>query len=200
MKRCSWSESDPQLIEYHDTEWGVPLYDDIKQFEFLSMEVMQCGLSWLIMLRKRQALRLAFDNFDPAKVAQYDDSKMDAILHTDGIIRSPRKIRAIIANAKAFLKIQQEFGSFSSYLWGFTGNKTVEYPGHADGSVMVARNELSDQVAKDLKARGFAFLGSITVYSHRQAAGFVNDHRDYCFRYATAASIQQPAQGHGDCT
>ena len=183
MKRCRWTGDDPLLIEYHDNEWGVPLHDDIKQFEFLSMEVMQCGLSWLTVLRKRDALRLAFDDFDAFKVAQYDDEKVEEIMGMEGIIHSPRKIRSIINNAKAFLRIQEEFGSFSSYLWQFTDDKTVEYPGHAEGSVMVAKNELSDRVSGDLKKRGFSYLGSVTVYSHLQAAGVINDHQDYCFRY-----------------
>ena len=183
MDRCSWTGNDAQMIEYHDTEWGVPLHDDLKQFEFLSMEVMQCGLSWMIVLRKREILRLAFDNFDPVKIARYDDARVDAIMQLAGMIHSMRKIRAIINNAKAFLRIQAEFGSFSTYLWQFTDNRTIEYPGHADGSVVVASNDLSDKVSKDLKGRGFSFLGSITVYSHLQAAGLINDHRDYCFRY-----------------
>ncbi|MDP3387445.1 MAG: DNA-3-methyladenine glycosylase I [Eubacteriales bacterium] len=183
MDRCSWTGNDAQMIEYHDTEWGVPLHDDLKQFEFLSMEVMQCGLSWMIVLRKRDILRLAFDNFDPAKIARYDDARVDAIMQLAGMIHSPRKIRAIIHNAQAFLRIQAEFGSFSTYLWQFTDNRTIEYPGHADGSVVIASNDLSDKVSKDLKGRGFSFLGSITVYSQLQAAGLINDHRDYCFRY-----------------
>lgn len=183
MNRCRWTGDDPLLIEYHDNEWGVPLHDDIKQFEFISMEVMQCGLSWLTVLRKRDALRLAFDDFDAFKVAQYDDGKVEEIMDMEGIIHSPRKIRAIINNAKAFLRIQEEFGSFSSYLWQFTDNKTTVYPGHAEGSVFIAKNDLSDRVSDDLKKRGFAYLGSITVYSHLQAAGVINDHKDYCFRY-----------------
>ncbi|MDT4761791.1 DNA-3-methyladenine glycosylase I [Sphaerochaeta sp. PS] len=183
MKRCSWTGDDPLLIDYHDKEWGVPLHDDRKQFEFISMEVMQCGLSWLTVLRKREALRLAFDGFDPSKVALYDEPRVEEIMKVEGIIRSPRKIRAIINNAKVFLKIQEEFGSFSSYLWQFTDNRIVEYPGHADGSVTIAKNDLSDRVSSDLKKRGFSYLGSITVYSHLQAAGIINDHHASCFRY-----------------
>jgi DNA-3-methyladenine glycosylase I len=183
MKRCSWTGDDPLLVEYHDKEWGLPIHDDRKQFEFLSMEVMQCGLSWLTVLRKRDALRSAFDDFDASKVALYDDVKIEEIMGTEGIIHSPRKIRAIINNAKRFLRIQDEFGSFSSYLWQFTDNKPVEYPGHADGSVQIASNDLSDRISSDLKGRGFSYLGSITVYSHLQAAGVINDHLNYCFRY-----------------
>jgi len=187
MKRCSWTGDDPLLIEYHDTEWGVPLHDDRKQFEYLSMEVMQCGLSWLTVLRKRDILRLAFDNFDVSKIAMYDDERAEAIMKIEGMIHSPRKIRAIINNAKAFLRIQVEFDSFSSYLWQFTDNKTIEYPGHADGSIVIAKNDLSDRISNALKGRGFSFLGSITVYSHLQAAGLINDHCDYCFRYHQSA-------------
>ncbi|MDY0288251.1 MAG: DNA-3-methyladenine glycosylase I [Sphaerochaeta sp.] len=183
MKRCSWAGDDPLLIDYHDKEWGIPLHDDRKQYEYISMEGMQCGLSWLTVLRKRDALRIAFDDFDAAKVARYDDGKVEEIMRVEGIIHSPRKIRAIISNARVFLCIQEEFGSFSSYLWQFTDNKTVVYPGHADGSVLIAKNELSDTIHSDLKGRGFSYIGSITMYSHLQAAGVINDHRDYCFRY-----------------
>jgi len=183
MKRCNWTGDDPLLVEYHDKEWGVPLHDERKQFEFLSMEVMQCGLSWLTVLRKRAFLRSAFDDFDANKVALYDEAKIEEIMRIEGIIHSPRKIRAIINNAKAFLRIQEECGSFSSYLWQFTDNKPVEYPGHAEGSVLIAKNELSDTISRDLKSRGFSYLGSITVYSHLQAAGLINDHLAYCFRY-----------------
>jgi DNA-3-methyladenine glycosylase I len=183
MNRCNWAESNPLLQEYHDREWGIPLYDEQKQFEFLSLEVMQCGLSWLTVLKKRDILRSAFHDFDPSKVALYGKSEIQAIMTMEGMIHSPRKITAIITNAKAFLQIQDEFGSFSRYLWGFTDNRTMEYPGHADGSVVIARNELSDRISKDLRKRGFSFLGSITIYSHLQAAGLINDHTADCFRY-----------------
>lgn len=186
MNRCFWADSDPLLREYHDKEWGVPLFDDIKQFEFLSLEVMQCGLSWLTVLRKRDALNKAFDNFDPKSVALFDEKKIEEILNTDGIIRSERKIRAIVNNAKAFLEIQAEFGSFSSFLWSFTNNKSVEYENTHE---IVARNELSDMVSAELKRRGFSFLGSVTIYSHLQAAGIINDHFDYCFRYKEVKSL-----------
>ncbi len=188
MNRCSWTGENPLLVEYHDKEWGgVPLHDDQRQFEYLSMEVMQCGLSWLTVLKRREVLRSAFENFAVSKVAGYGDEHVDEIMKMEGMIHSPpRKIRAIITNAKAFLPIQEEFGSFSSYLWGgFTGNKTMEYPGHADGGgIVIARNELSDMISKDLKKRGgFTFLGSITIYAHLQAAGIINDHEATCFRY-----------------
>ena len=183
MRRCSWTGNDPLLNEYHDREWGVPLYDDQKQFEFLCMEVMQCGLSWLTVLRKREHLRSAFDHFDPHKVALYTDEDVKLIMRRENVIRSERKIRAIIKNAHAFLLIQKEFGSFSSYLWKFTNYKTIIYPSHSHESTVVARNELSDTISADLKKRGFSFLGSITVYAHLQAAGLINDHYEYCFRY-----------------
>lgn len=183
MQRCRWAEPDPLLMKYHDEEWGVPVHDDRKQFEFLTLEAMQCGLSWMTVLRKREIMRSVFDNFEPSRIAAYDEARISRIMETEGMIRSVRKISATINNARAFLRIQEEFGTFSAYLWKFTDNRTVEYPGHADGSVMVARNELSDTISKDLKARGFSFLGSITVYAHLQAAGLVNDHCNYCFRY-----------------
>lgn len=183
MKRCKWTGNDPLLIEYHDKEWGFPLFDDDKQFEFLSMEVMQCGLSWMTVLRKREIMRKAFDAFSPKLVSQYTDEDVVRIMNTEGMIRSERKIRAVINNAKHFIEIQDEHGSFSNFLWSYVDFKPVEYPGHADGTALVSRNELSDQISHDLKKRGFSYLGSITIYSHLQAAGLVNDHYDYCFRY-----------------
>ena len=183
MKRCKWTGNDPLLIEYHDKEWGVPLFDDDRQFEFLSLEVMQCGLSWMTVLRKRDVMRKAFDAFSPKLVSQYTDEDVSRIMNTEGMIRSERKIRAVISNARHFIEIQEEHGSFSDFLWSYVGFKPVEYPGHADGTVLISRNELSDQISKDLKKRGFSYLGSITIYSHLQAAGLINDHYDYCFRY-----------------
>ncbi len=183
MNRCSWVGDDPLMVAYHDTEWGVPLHDEVKQFEFISMEVMQCGLSWMTVMKKREIFREAFEGFDPERIARYTEEDIERIMHIDGMIRSERKIRAVIGNAKVFLAIQQEFGSFSSYLWAFTGNKVMEYPGHADGSLVIARNELSDTISKDLKKRGFSYIGSITLYSHLQAAGLINDHTTDCFRY-----------------
>lgn len=183
MNRCSWTGENPLLTEYHDREWGVPLHNDQKQFEYLSMEVMQCGLSWLTVLKRREALRSAFEDFDVSKIACYGDERVEEIMKMEEMIHSPRKIRAIITNARAFLQIQEEFGSFSSYLWGFTEHKTIEYPGHAEGRIVIARNDLSDRISKDLKRRGFTFLGSITLYAHLQAAGIINDHEAHCFRY-----------------
>ncbi len=183
LNRCSWTGEDPLLVEYHDTEWGVPVHDDLKQFEYICLEVMQCGLSWLTVMKKREIFRAAFDGFIPDTVARFDEQRIEQILEIEGMIRSVRKIRAIIGNARAFLKIQEEFGTFSAYLWAFTDNRTMEYEGHADGSVVVASNELSDRVSKDLKKRGFSYIGSITIYAHLQAAGLINDHSETCFRY-----------------
>lgn len=183
MKRCKWTGDNPLLIEYHDKEWGVPLYDDKKQFEFLCLEVMQCGLSWMTVLKKRGALRAAFDGFDPDKVVAYDGSDIDRIMGVSGIIRSTKKIAAIINNAKCFIEIQNEFGSFSNYIWKFTDFKQVEYPSHINGISIESKNELSDMISNDMKKRGFSFVGSITIYSHLQAVGIINDHCGYCFRY-----------------
>lgn len=144
---------------------------------------MQCGLSWLTVLRKREALRRAFDHFDVHKVSLYDEHDVQRIMQVEGMIRSPRKINAIIKNARAFIRIQDEFGTFCAYLWQFTDGKTVRYRGHADGSEAIAKNDLSERVSKDLRDRGFSYLGPITVYSHLQAAGLINDHLDYCFRF-----------------
>lgn len=185
MERCRWADGDPLLEKYHDTEWGMPLFDDRLHFEALSLEVMQCGLSWMTVLRKREALRAAFSDFDPAAVSKYDSSDVDRIIRAENVIRSERKIRAVISNAKAFLRIQDEFESFSRYIWSFTEGKVMRYPEHADGN-MVARNELSDTISSDLKSRGFSFLGSVTVYSYLQSVGIINDHMSYCFCYAKA--------------
>lgn len=187
MERCRWSECDPLMIEYHDKEWGVPLYDDVRHFEYLSLEAMQCGLSWLTVLRRREVMRSCFDGFDPAKVALYDEADVARILATEGMIRSERKIRAIIGNARCFLEIQKEYGSFSDYIWSFTDGKVMRYPGHENGSFIVARNELSDLISCELRKRGFSYLGSVTVYAYLQSCGIINDHLEYCFRYGEAA-------------
>lgn len=181
-KRCAWCQDNGLMQEYHDKEWGVPLHDDKKQFEFLMLEVMQCGLSWSLMLKKRDTFRACFDDFDYEKIALYDDEKVESILNTPNMIKSERKIRAIINNAKLFLKIIDEFGSFDKYLWGYTDNKVMIYESHINGEIP-ASNELSDKISKDLKKRGFKYLGSITVYAHIQSCGMINDHNCDCFRY-----------------
>lgn len=182
LDRCNWCKDHGIMQQYHDTEWGIPIHDDKKQFEFLMMEVMQCGLNWTMMLKKRETFRACFDNFDYTKIAHYDEAKIVQILDTPDMIHSRRKIEAVIHNAKQFLRIIDEFGSFSEYLWSYTDHKTVLYRGHEYGN-LPAKNELSDRISMDLKKRGFQYLGSITVYSHLQACGIINDHNISCFLY-----------------
>ena len=169
--------------KYHDTEWGVPLRDDRMQFEFLMLEVMQCGLSWQLMLKKREIFRKCFDHFDYARIARYGAVQIKRILNTPDMIKSPRKIKAVIANARAFCKLRREFGSFSHFLWDYCGGKTILYTGHAAGKVPVS-NALSARLSAELKKRGFSFLGPVTVYSHLQACGIINDHSKTCPRFA----------------
>ena len=179
QKRCAWANGDPLLEQYHDNEWGDPLYDDQKQFEFLCLEVMQCGLSWMTVLRKRAALQKAFDGFDARKIAQYGEDKIAALLENPEIIRSRKKVEAVIQNARHFLELQEQEGSFSRYLWSYVGSLPVRYPKEE-------RNQpyslLSERISEDLKRRGFKFLGRVTLYSHLQAAGLINDHEDDCFK------------------
>lgn len=180
--RCAWCCDGGLNQTYHDNEWGIPLHDDRKQFEFLMMEVMQCGLSWTLMLKKREIFRKGFDDFDYQKIATYNDADIERILNTVGMIHSERKIRAIIHNARCFLSIIAEWGSFDRYIWSFTKGKTYIYPKHHQG-LWEAKNELSDRISADLKKRGFKYLGSITVYSHLQACGIINDHAPDCWMY-----------------
>ena len=180
--RCGWCLGDPLYETYHDTEWGVPVYDDEKLFEFLILETFQAGLSWITILRKRENFRNALDNFDYKKIANYNDVKIEELLQDSGIIRNKLKIKATITNAQAFMKIQDEFGSFSSYIWDFTNGKPIK------NSVTHYKNApantpLSDAISKDLKKRGFKFVGTTVVYAHMQATGMVNDHEVACFRY-----------------
>ena len=179
MAYCNWGTNLDILIAYHDTEWGVPLHDDRGQFEFLMMEVMQCGLNWTMMMKKREIFRSCFDNFEFAKIAEYTEEDIERILEVPGMIKSRRKIEAIINNAKCFQKIRQEFGSFDAYLWAYTDGKTIIYNKHEDGYIPVS-NGLSDEISKDLKKRGFKYLGTVTVYSHLQACGMINDHGSDC--------------------
>jgi DNA-3-methyladenine glycosylase I len=182
-------------MRYHDTEWGVPSFDDRKHFEFLVLESAQAGLSWITILKKRENYRKAYDNFDPEKVARYTEKKKEKLLADPGIVRNRLKIEASITNARCFLEIQKEFGSFSGYIWGFTQKESAA-KGRTDRanfhpvvgkwknlSELPARTELSDKIALDMKKRGFRFLGSIILYSHMQATGIVNDHITGCFRY-----------------
>jgi DNA-3-methyladenine glycosylase I len=180
--RCRWCLSNAAMTRYHDEEWGVPLRDDKKQFEFLMMEAMQCGLNWNMMIRKREIFRQCFDDFDFDAVAAYSEADIQRILETEGMIRSRRKIEAVIHNARCFQCVREQFGSFSDYLWGFSDGKIFRYDGHQAGG-LPARNGFSDRVAADLRRRGFRYLGSVTVYSHLQACGIINDHEAACFRY-----------------
>ena len=182
MSYCNWEHTSPLNIKYHDEEWGIPLHDDIRQFEFLSMEVMQCGLNWNMMINKRHIFRTCFDNFDFNKIAQYNAQDIARIMSTEGMIKSVRKIEAIINNAKCFQQIRQKFGSFDAYLWGYSNGKTILYDKHEKGYIPVS-NGLSLKISRDLKKYGFKFLGSTTVYSHLQACGIINDHDRNCPRH-----------------
>jgi DNA-3-methyladenine glycosylase I len=179
---CSWPTGDPLMIKYHDEEWGVPLHDDLKLFEFLNLEGFQAGLSWLTILRKRENFRKAFDNFDYNKVALYDERKVNSLLQDSGIIRNRLKINGAITNAKAFIEVRKEFGSFDTYIWQFTEGQVI-HNGFKSLSELPAKTELSDRISVDLKKRGFKFVGSTIVYAHMQATGMVNDHVTSCFRY-----------------
>ncbi len=178
--RCGWSTKDPIYIEYHDKEWGVPVYDDQKLFEFLILEGAQAGLSWLTILKRREGYRKAFAQFDPKKVAKFDKKKTDALLKDPGIIRNKLKVAAAVTNAKAFLKIQEEFGSFNKYQWQFVGGKPIQNKWKELKQIPATSKE-SDAFSKDLKARGFKFVGSTIIYAHMQAVGMVNDHIVSCF-------------------
>lgn len=182
MAYCNWGNTSPVNQKYHDEEWGVPLFDDRKQFEFLMMEVMQCGLSWNLIINKREIFRKCFDGFDYDKIANYTEQDIVRIIQTDGMIKSPRKIAAIINNAACFQKIRAEYGSFCNYIWAYSNGKAILYDKHGDGCIPVS-NGLSDTISKDLKKRGFKFLGTVTVYSHLQACGIINDHGSDCPRY-----------------
>jgi len=177
--QCKYFELNPLEKEYHDTEWGHPHHDDRKMFEHLSMEVMQCGLSWDTCLKRKEILERCFDNFDISKVAEYTDADVQRILNTKGMIRAERKIRAIIGNARIALKIAEEFGSLSDYFWQFTYGKTLIYEGHPDGEIP-AQNGLSRRIATDLRKRGMTFVGPVNIYAHLQSCGIVHDHSRLC--------------------
>ncbi|WP_117881429.1 DNA-3-methyladenine glycosylase I [Aureibaculum luteum] len=181
--RCAWCGNDPLYMAYHDEEWGVPVYDDAKLFEFLVLETFQAGLSWITILKKRENFREAFDNFDYKKIAKYGEDKYESLLQDAGIIRNKLKIRATISNAKAYMEIQKEFGSFSDYIWEFTKGKPIKNK-HKSMSDVPATTDLSDKLSKDLKKRGFKFVGSTVIYANMQATGMVNDHVADCFRYS----------------
>lgn len=176
--RCKWCVGDALYEQYHDQEWGKPVYDDAVLFEFLILETFQAGLSWITILRKRENFKKAFDAFDYRKIAQYDEGKTEELMQDAGIIRNGLKIKAAVSNAQNFIKIQEEFGSFSNYIWKFTGGKPIDHKGKAG---VPATTPLSDEISKDLKKRGFKFVGSTVVYAHMQATGMVNDHAADCW-------------------
>ena len=180
MKRCHWVDENSSIyIKYHDEEWGIPKYDDKELFELLILESIQAGLSWITVLKKREDFRIAFDNFDVKKVASYDESKVDELLNNEKIIRSRGKINSAINNAKIFIDIQKEFGSFTNYIWGFTNNQVVKN----SSDVLPVSTPLSDKISKDLKKRGMKYVGTIIIYSYLQAIGVVDDHEKGCFKY-----------------
>ncbi len=183
MSYCDWDKCNEKMMLYHDTEWGVPLKDDRKQFEFLMMEAMQCGLNWNMMIQKREIFHECFAGFDFDAVAAFGEKDIERIMKTPGMIRSPRKINAVIHNARCFQKVREEWGTFTEYLWHWSDGKTILYDRHADGIIPVS-NGLSEQISKDLKKRGFKYLGPVTVYSHLQACGIINDHDKDCPRYS----------------
>ena len=190
MRRCSWCERSDIERAYHDNEWGVPVFSDRKQFEFLVLESAQAGLSWLTVLRKRENYRRLYDGFDPEKVAVYGEEKIRELMSDSGIIRNRKKIEASINNAARFLEIREEFGSFSDYLWGFAGGAPVTNSWEKLSEIP-ASTELSVTVSRDLKKRGFRFMGPIIVYSHLQATGVVNDHLVSCFRYGEILGLSK---------
>jgi len=187
-RRCAWI-TDPLMMKYHDEEWGVPLHDDRKLFEFMVLDAFQAGLSWKTILNKRDNFRKAFDGFDPEKVARYGEEEVNRLMNNPLIIRNQLKIRAAISNARAFLVIQQEFGSFDQYIWAFVAHKPVINQ-FTSLDQLPARTELSDLLSKDLKNRGFKFTGSTVVYAHMQATGMVNDHLVTCHRYQPINRMQ----------
>jgi DNA-3-methyladenine glycosylase I len=186
--RCAWAGSDPLMITYHDEEWGVPVYDDRKLFEFLVLEGMQAGLSWMTILRKRENFRTAFDNFEPQLVSGYDELKVQQLLSNPGIIRNRRKIEATIQNARVFLELQEEFGSFSEYMWGFVGGQP-KVNAWSTLSEVPAQTPDAANLSKDLIRRGFRFVGPTIIYAHMQAVGMVNDHTVDCFRYGACQDV-----------
>ena len=180
--RCFWVTEDPLYVEYHDTEWGVAVYDDAVLFEFLILETFQAGLSWITILKKRENFRKAFDDFNYHKIAKYDTAKYESLLQDSGIIRNKLKVKSAITNAQLFMEMQKEFGSFSEYFWKFTNGKPIvnEFKNREE---VPATTSLSDEISKALKKRGFKFVGSTVIYAYMQAVGMVNDHTVDCFRY-----------------
>jgi DNA-3-methyladenine glycosylase I len=180
--RCPWTSTNPLMIKYHDEEWGVPLHNDRKLFEYIILDAFQAGLSWNTIINKRKNFKKAFDNFDAARIAKYGQKKINELLNDAGIIRNKMKINATVQNAKVFLEVKKEFGSFDKYIWSFTKGKTIDN-NLTDLKKMPVKSKESDEMSADLKKRGFAFVGSTICYAFMQAAGMVNDHLEYCFRY-----------------
>ncbi len=193
MKRCEWAGSDPLYIAYHDKEWGVPLHDDRRLFEFLILEGAQAGLSWITILKKRKNYRKAFDRFDYRKIATYKPAKIRALLKDEGIVRNRLKIESAVTNAQCFIATREEFGTFDRYLWGFVNGKPQQNR-FRTLKELPARTELSDVLSKDLKKRGFKFVGSTISYALMQAVGMVNDHTLDCFRYREVKTLGIPRQ------
>lgn len=187
-ERCGWCGTDPLYVAYHDVEWGVPVRDDGKLFEFLVLEGAQAGLSWSTILRKREGYRVAFDGFDPVKVASYDEDRTSQLLADPGIVRNRQKVRSAVSNARAFLAVQQEFGTFSHYIWSFTGGTPIQNSWRTLDQIP-STSPLAEAISRDLKSRGFRFVGPTIVYAHMQATGMVNDHLVTCFRHAEVAEM-----------
>lgn len=181
-QRCPWPGDDPLYIDYHDNEWGVPVRSDRKLFEFIMLEGVQAGLSWITVLRKRENYRKAFDNFDWEKIARYNDKKIEALMQDPGIVRNRLKIKAAVTNARAFIKVREEFGTFSKYIWGFTDGKQIHNRFETLKQIAPV-TPLAEKISKDLKKRGFTFVGPTIIYAHMQATGMVNDHLTSCFRH-----------------
>lgn len=182
INRCPWPSDDKLMIKYHDKEWGIPVHNDRKLFEFLILEGFQAGLSWRTILHKRENFRKAFDNFDFNKIAKYDRRKINALLKDEGIIRNKLKVEAAITNARAFLRVRKEYGSFDKYIWSFVNGKPIQNK-FKSLKQLPAKTKLSDKISEDLKKRGFKFVGSTIVYAHMQATGMVNDHVVNCYRH-----------------
>ena len=191
--RCSWCGSDPLYVAYHDEEWGVPVYDDQTLFEFLILEGAQAGLSWSTILNKREGYRRAFDRFDVEKVARYDGVKISTLLNDPGIVRNQLKVGSAVTNAQAFLKIRDEWGDFSDYIWSFVDGRPIQNSWRSLSEIP-AKTPIAEALSKDLKKRGFRFVGPTIVYAHMQATGMVNDHLVDCFRYAEIAELGEGAK------
>ncbi|MGI9252038.1 MAG: DNA-3-methyladenine glycosylase I [Pseudohongiellaceae bacterium] len=189
--RCWWPGEDSLYLHYHDTEWGVPVYDDVKHFEFLCLEGQQAGLSWITVLRKRENYRRSFKGFDPVRVARMRDATLEKMLQDTGLIRNRAKIFGVRTNARAFLEVQKEFGSFTNYIWSFVGGKPIDGKRKSRDGVPSTSVE-SDALSADLKKRGFKFVGSTICYAHLQAAGLINDHVSTCFRYQEVKRLAKP--------